>query len=344
MSGGVDSSVTVALLKKRGYDVIGITMQLLPQDLEKQSACCNLGSTNDAKRVASRLGVPHYTINSRAPFQEKVIDYFVSGYLSGYTPNPCVECNRHIKFEELKSRAREFDADYVATGHYVRRTKGKNRFYLKKAKDASKDQSYFLYMLQSEQLKSILFPLGGYLKSEIREIANGLGLVNANKPDSQEICFVSQKSYREFIKERLKDDVPAGDIVDTTGKKLGSHTGIFQYTIGQRRGLNLSSPEPLFVLKIDKNTNTVVVGKQDELKSQSVKLHTFTQVNDEPIVGKTFSIKMRYQMTPYQGRVISLEDGRAVVDLKNGQSFVTPGQSCVIYDKDRVIGGGIIEL
>jgi len=346
MSGGVDSSVTAALLKKRGYDVIGITLQLMPKEDETISSCCNLGAINDAKRVASRLGIPHYTVNSRHPFKEKVMDYFVDQYLSGYTPNPCVECNRYIKFDELLSKAKDLDADFVATGHYVRRTYSPKRgvYYLKKGIDPAKDQSYFLYMLQSRQLEKILFPLGGYIKDDIRDIARNLVLINADKPDSQEICFVGTKSYKDYIRETVDADyLKPGTIVDTSGKVLGTHSGIFQYTIGQRKGLNLGTHDALYVLKIDAKLNQVIVGAKEGLKSTLISLKQFSLVNpDEDVVGKSFQIKMRYQMTMINATVLSVEEDEAVLQLDMPHSFVALGQSCVLYRGDRVIGGGVI--
>jgi tRNA-specific 2-thiouridylase len=346
MSGGVDSSVAAAVLKKRGYDVIGITMQFLPFDPKHESACCNLGAIGDAKRVAHALGIPHYVINSRQPFQEKVMDHFVSEYLKGHTPNPCVECNRHIKFDELYQKAQELDAEYVATGHYCRKTFNAHArsYQLRTARDGHKDQSYFLYMLGSEKLKHILFPLGGYLKSEIREMARDLKFVNADKGDSQEICFVTQKSYKTFIEERADAKyLQAGNIVDLSGNVLGTHKGIYQYTIGQRKGLNLSAPYPLYVLKINPNDNTVVVGPQESLKETRLFLKQFTLVDEnEVIVGKTFGVKLRYQMSLASARIDSHGDGMAVLEMQNAQSFVPIGQSCVLYSGDRVVGGGII--
>ncbi|RAP33846.1 tRNA 2-thiouridine(34) synthase MnmA [Candidatus Marinamargulisbacteria bacterium SCGC AG-410-N11] len=348
MSGGVDSSVTAALLKKRGYDVIGITMQLLQKDSEKLSACCNLSSINDAKRVAHALKIPHYTINCRSNFQQKVIDYFINDYLLGYTPNPCVECNRYIKFDELYSKMKDLDADYVATGHYCKITSNPNktRFFLKKAKDHSKDQSYFLYMMQSSQLKSILFPLGNYLKSEIRKMAQDLKFVNANKQDSQEICFVTKGSYRQFIEDNVSaNQLRAGHITDINGKILGQHDGIHRFTIGQRRGIPIQSNVPYYVIKINAKTNTVIVGQKGDLHQSSVKLHTFTLVNhDESIIGKTFNIKSRYQMVPFKATVLDYQDNQVILKSHTPQQFVTPGQSGVLYQNDRVVGGGIIEF
>tara|TARA_A100001015_G_scaffold320915_1_gene449122 strand:- start:690 stop:1778 length:1089 start_codon:yes stop_codon:yes gene_type:complete len=346
MSGGVDSSVTAAILKERGFEVIGITMQLLPFEEQKQSACCNLGAVADARRVCQKLGIRHYVINSRDIFKEKVIDPFVNTYKQGQTPNPCVECNRFIKFDELLKRADVLDAHYIATGHYCKITKarGKDTRYIKAANDQGKDQSYFLYMLNQTTLKRLLFPLGRYTKDQIREKATALGLINANRPDSQEICFVSQKSYRNFVESRLEsNDLKPGKIQHINGDILGDHNGIHNFTIGQRKGLNISYNTPLYVLKIDDTTNTVIVGKKDALKQQTITLHTFTTVTNQPLKNTTVELKLRYLMTPIKARVVESGDGQAEIKLQASFSFITPGQSCVLYKGDRIIGGGVIK-
>jgi len=346
MSGGVDSSVTAALLKKRGYDVIGITMQLLPKADAVQSSCCNLGATNDAKRVAALLKIPHYTINSRDTFQKNVIDNFIAQYASGLTPNPCISCNRHIKFDELWSKANDLDADFIATGHYskITRSPKTGRCFLKKAKDPQKDQSYFLYMMTQETLQRTLFPLGNFYKPEIRDIARSLNLINANKPDSQDICFVAQSSYKDYVKSHIPEARRRpGKITDINGQELGNHSGIYQFTIGQRRGLNLSSPTPLYVLNIDPSSNTVTVGHRGELTRRSIHLHTVTLVDeDEPILNRSFELKLRYQMAPVWGEVTHKQGTKITLELRSDQDSVTPGQSCVMYDRDRIVGGGII--
>ncbi|MGE4170147.1 MAG: tRNA 2-thiouridine(34) synthase MnmA [Candidatus Margulisiibacteriota bacterium] len=346
MSGGVDSSVAAALLKKRGYDVIGITLQLLPKENETHGSCCNLNAIGDAKRVAYSLGIPHYTVNARETFEKNVISDFVSQYVSGYTPNPCVECNKYIKFDEMRQKALELDADFIATGHYIQRRYNpfSKSFDLKKAKDPAKDQSYFLYMLTDEQLRYTLFPLGGFLKSEIRKMAEDFKLVTAKKAESQEICFVTKDTYKNFIESRLNGEViEPGPIVDTSGKLLGMHKGIYHYTIGQRKGLGIAAPEPLFVLKINPADNSIVVGKRGDMASKTVFLRRFSQVNaSEAIIGKTFDVKTRYQMTPCQGRIVGIEGDTATLELDHAQEFISPGQSGVLYAKDRVVGGGII--
>ena len=350
MSGGVDSSVCALLLKKRGYDVIGVTMQLLPKETEHQSACCNLSSINDARRICGQLNIPHYVLNIRDQFQHHVIDYFVDTYLQGETPNPCVECNRFIKFDVLINHAKEFNADFVATGHYVRRTTSpnSNRFFLLKGKDQTKDQSYFLYMLHSEQLSKVLFPLGGYTKAQIREIALKNNLITANKKESQEICFVTKDTYRQFIEQRLEGrKIESGPIANTDGKIIGMHNGLYKYTVGQRKGLNLSSPVPLYVLSINSKNNSIIVGSKDELKKAEVKLNSFSLVNpDIDVSDSSFFIKTRYQMVPFKGFLKNYDLKTATAELiaKDPQSQLTAGQSAVLYKGDRVIGGGVISL
>ncbi|RAP26044.1 tRNA 2-thiouridine(34) synthase MnmA [Candidatus Marinamargulisbacteria bacterium SCGC AG-333-B06] len=346
MSGGIDSSVTAALLKKRGYDVIGITMQLVPKETEKQSACCNIGAINDAKRVASQLKIPHYTINIRDEFKHHVMDYFVNEYLIGHTPNPCVECNRYIKFDALEQKSKELNADYIATGHYckITSTSNKSRFYLKKAKDEKKDQSYFLYMLSQDQLKRTLFPLGNYLKSEIREMAHSFDLINAKKKESQDICFVTNGNYKSFIETMIdKQTINPGNIVDSSGTILGKHTGLYNYTIGQRRGLNIAHTSPLYVIKLNKTKNEVIVGTKDELATNQFKINTCSLVNPDKIqTNKLYSVKVRYQMIPFQCKLLTIHNDEILLEASTPLKFITPGQSCVIYDHDHVIGGGII--
>jgi len=346
MSGGIDSSVTAALLKEQGYDVIGITMQLVPKETEKQSACCNIGAITDAKRVAASLDIPHYTINIRDEFKHHVIDYFVNEYLIGNTPNPCVECNRYIKFDALEEKCKELNADYVATGHYCKITSNadKSRYFLKKAKDQKKDQSYFLYMLSQNQLKKTLFPLGNYLKSEIRDLAQKFNLINANKKESQDICFVTNGDYKSFIESAIqKQEVSSGNIVDNNGTILAQHTGLYKYTIGQRKGLNISHPEPLYVIKLNAHKNEVIVGTKDELATNSVKIQNYSLVNPDDIsLNKTYSVKVRYQMIPFQCTFESVNPQEIILKATTPLKFITPGQSCVIYDNDFVIGGGII--
>jgi len=346
MSGGVDSSVAAALLKRRGYEVIGITMQLLPKEDSKKSSCCNLGAVSDAKRVAEKLNIPHYTIDCREPFQTYVIQDFIESYAKGLTPNPCVACNRHIKFDELWKAAEDLEADFMATGHYCKITKSPKTgaYFLKKAKDPSKDQSYFLYMMSQERLSRTLFPLGNYYKPEIRQLAESLKLINANKPDSQEICFVSQKSYKDYVKARIPEErQQSGDIVNLSGEKLGVHTGIYQFTIGQRKGLNIASQTPLYVLDIDPKTNQVTVGDKGDRPSSVITLDTVTLVDEaETVMGTHYELKMRYQMKTVIGKVLNYQAGKMELSLQAPENFVSPGQSCVLYQGDRLVGGGVL--
>ncbi len=346
MSGGVDSSVVAALLKKRGYDVIGMTLQLLARDSEQASACCNLAAVHDAKRICSRLKIPHYSVNLRETFSEEIISYFVSSYQKGLTPNPCIECNRKIKFTHLYQKARELDAPFVATGHYVQITKSRKipGLRLNVAKDLGKDQSYFLYMLTESQLQHVMFPLGGYQKHQVRALAHRFGLVNADKPDSSDICFVAGKSYKDFLDEHIDlSDRKPGFIVDFSGKVLGSHSGLYGYTVGQRKGLGISSKTPLFVYKLDIASNTLVVGPADAVSHQTVTLDNLSMVNPrEPLLDRTFLLKTRYQMMPVLAKVTSTETQSMSLTLKAPQAFLSPGQSGVLYDGKRVVGGGII--
>lgn len=347
MSGGVDSSVTAALLLEQGYDVIGITMQLLPKEEERKSACCNLGAVNDAKRVANKLGIPHYTVNSRENFDTHVITDFINKYADGLTPNPCVECNRYIKFDELWLRAGELDAHYMATGHYIRNdfNEATNKHEIRAALDSKKDQSYFLYMLEQDKLKKILFPLGSLTKPEIRKMAEERELINANKPDSQDICFVSSGNYKDYVKSHIPDDKRVkGKIVNRGGDVLGEHDGIYQFTIGQRKGINVPSQVPLYVIDIDSQTNTVMVGLKGDLQHHDMRLHTFTLVDpEETVIGKPLQLKIRYQMAPVSGTITAIDGDVVSVNFEYPQEYITPGQSAVFYDGERVVGGGVIQ-
>ena len=347
MSGGVDSSVTAAILKERGFDVIGITMQLLPFEEQKKSACCNLSAVDDARRVCHQLGIPHYVINARDAFKKNVIDPFVATYVAGQTPNPCVECNRFIKFDELLSRADALDAHYIATGHYCKITKAKNRSerYIMAANDEGKDQSYFLYMIGQSTLDRLLFPLGRYTKDAIRKKATDLHLINANRSDSQEICFVSQKSYRQFVESRMDStDRQPGPIQHLNGTVLGQHTGIHNYTIGQRKGLNIAHEAPLYVHHIDSATNTVVVGESNTLTQHTLRLHTFSTVSGQPLSPQSVQVKLRYRMPAIRATITQPTTAtHATISLDSPHAFITPGQSCVINKGARILGGGIID-
>ncbi len=350
MSGGVDSSVAAALLLEAGYEVIGMTMQIwqtdLPYDLEAEGGCCSLGAVEDARSVANKLGIPYYVVNMQAPFREKVIDYFVAEYLQGRTPNPCIICNQELKFNNLLDKAKALDGNYVATGHYVRRDRdpATGRWVLRKGLDLSKDQSYALYGLTQAQLEASLFPLGDYTKKAIRQKAAELGLRVADKPDSQEICFVPDQDYRRFIDEYKPGAVRPGKIVDKSGKVLGEHTGIINYTIGQRKGLGIASSVPLFVVQIRPDANEVVVGTAAEVFADGL---VAGSINWVAIPGLTEELrveaKIRYAAPPASAIIRPLPDGRVETRFDTPQRAITPGQSVVFYQEDLVLGGGIIE-
>ena len=346
MSGGVDSSVAAALLKGRGYQVIGLTMRLYDAPEGEESGCCSPEDIYDARAVADHLGIPFYVINFKAQFKRDVMEYFVNSYLSGRTPNPCVLCNAKLKFELLLRRARELQAQYLATGHYARVEfcSARGCFVLKKARDLSRDQSYFLFTMTQEQLSRCLFPLGGLTKDEVRKMAKGLGLKVADKPDSQEVCFVPGGDYAEFIRQRLNGSIPhAGEIVDRQGNILGVHQGVYAYTVGQRRGLNIGSKERYFVLGIDAGKNRVIVGKEEELYSPSL-IASGVNWTSGPPEGKIMAeVRIRYRHRGAEAVITPQGDGKVKVDFSIPQKSITPGQAVVFYRGDEVLGGGWIE-
>lgn len=346
MSGGVDSSVAAYLLKQQGYDVIGITMQVWQENeefSEREGGCCSLSSVNDARMVADRIGIPFYVMNFKEIFKEKVIDYFIEDYLEGKTPNPCVACNRYIKFDELLRRAEGLGADYVATGHYARIYEENGRYILEKAADDHKDQTYALYNLTQEQLKKTLMPCGDYTKEEIRAIAHEIGLIVADKKDSQDICFVEDGNHGNFVYSMVPEKKNPGNFVDKNGKVLGTHKGIAYYTIGQRKGLGLALGVPVFVMGINKDRNEVIIGSDEDLMHDTLIMDEvnliLTDVLTEPV---RLMGKIRYAAKPAACTLHPLPDGRlkAVFDVK--QRAITKGQSAVFYDGLKVFGGGII--
>ncbi len=349
MSGGVDSSVAAYLLKKQGYDVIGVTMQIWDGVSEESGTCCSLSAVEDARRVASKLGIPHYVFNFKKFFDKKVIQYFISEYLEGRTPNPCIACNKHIKFGELLKRANSMDIEYVSTGHYAQivgpSKKTNNRYLLKKGKDSSKDQSYVLYNLTQEQLSKSLFPLGKLRKKKVRKIAEKIGLAVANKKDSQEICFVTDNNYSEFIQNQTKKNFKKGNIVDLQGNILGQHNGIHKYTVGQRKGIKTRSNEPLYVVKIDTINNQVIVGKEEDIYTRKLMAEDLNWISIENLE-KPMKVKakIRYRSENAVCTIsnIANKKGTVLVEFEERQRAITPGQSVVFYDKDIVVGGGII--
>ena len=344
MSGGVDSSVTAALLKDRGFEVIGITMQIWERSQDR-NGCCGIGSVEDAKKVAYKLGIPHYVLNFRDIFKEKVIANFCEEYKDGRTPNPCIRCNQYIKFDALLKKARQIGADYIATGHYARIEfeNKRKRYLLKKGIDFRKDQSYVLYVMNQEQLQHTLMPLGKFTKTQIRKIAKEKNLPVANKPESQEICFIPDNCYGEFLKEYIPEGIRPGNIINKEGKVIGEHRGITFYTIGQRKGIGIAAKEPLYVTSINQENNTLVVGEKKDLFSDELIADNLNFVYmDKLETPIKVEAKVRYLHPAAQAVVTSEGDGRAKVKFDQPQQAITPGQAAVFYNGDIVVGGGTI--
>ena len=347
MSGGVDSSVAAFLLQKESFEVIGATMKLYNNediDFVSEKTCCSLDDVLDAKSVCARLGIRHYTLNMTDDFKKEVIERFISAYQNGFTPNPCIDCNRYMKFSKMLHKAQELDIDYVATGHYARIEKQGDRYIVKKAVDLSKDQSYVLYSLTQEQLKVTKFPLGNYTKQQVREIAEKNGFVNARKHESQDICFVPDGDYSKFIEYYTGKTYPCGDFVDMNGKRLGEHKGIIRYTIGQRRGLGLALPASMYVVEKDVDNNKVILGFNDDLfkKEVNVKNISFTACDglDKP---ERLCAKIRYNQKEQPATVTQTDENHFTIVFDEPQRAITKGQAAVLYDGDTVVGGGTIE-
>jgi tRNA-uridine 2-sulfurtransferase len=349
MSGGVDSSVTAALLKEQGFEVIGITMQIwdyssfTDQHGETFGSCCSLDDVYDARRVAEGLDIPFYVVNFEKDFQREVIDRFCNDYFAGRTPNPCVLCNQVLKFELLLRKALELEADYLATGHYARILAHGDGFALHKGLDEHKDQSYFLFTLTRQQMARVLFPLGGMSKDEVRAHAARLNLRTAQKTESQDICFVPDGDYVRFLEEERGAGQLDGDIVHISGQLLGKHQGTYRYTVGQRRGLGIAWPRPLYVVRIDAEGRQVVVGEQEHLAVGEFKVYGINWLIDQPSAPLETACRIRYRHHEVAATITPLADGRAQVRFAQAQRGVTPGQAAVFYDGDRVIGGGWIE-
>jgi len=347
MSGGVDSSVAAALLAEQGHDVIGLSMQLYDQRGGEQTwgSCCTLDDLHDARRVASALGVPHYIVNFERQFRETVISNFVREYASGRTPLPCAHCNSDLKFSTLLDRARGLGAEHVATGHYARVEQAPDgRWLLKRSADPDKDQSYFLFPLTQEQLARAVFPVGNLTKPEVREQARRLGLAVADKPDSQEICFIPDDDYASFVERQDPAIARAGAIVDRNGRELGTHGGVHRFTVGQRKGLGIASTIPLYVLEIDADAGTVTVGARDALEQARLTASAVNWVSiDRPASPVRVAAQIRHRHKPSTGSVRALPDGRAEMIFDEAQPAITPGQAVVFYDTDTVVGGGWIE-
>lgn len=341
MSGGVDSSVAAYLLKEQGYHVIGVTMQIWQ---EEENGCCGLSAIEDARRVAYDLEIPHYVMNFRNEFKENVVAYFIDEYLHGRTPNPCIACNRYVKWESLLMRSREIGADYIATGHYARIDRLSNgRYSLKCSKTLAKDQTYALYNLTQEQLKHTLMPVGEYTKEEIRGIAERINLQVANKPDSQDICFVPDGDYAGFIEETLDTELPTGNFVTIDGKVLGPHKGITHYTVGQRKGLGLALGYPAFVIEIRPDTNEVVIGTNEDSMSNYVRANQLNFMSIEDLEGEMrVWAKIRYNHKGAWCTIQKTGDREVLCTFEEKQRAITPGQAVVFYDGDYVLGGGTI--
>lgn len=349
MSGGVDSSVAAALCKEQGHEVIGMTMQIwdyskfTASEGETFGTCCSLDDVHDARRVADQLGIPFYVVNFEEHFQQTVIDKFCDDYFAGRTPNPCVLCNQVLKFELLLRRARELEADWLVTGHYARLHEEGGRSYLIKGRDTNKDQSYFLFTLTQEQLRYVRFPLGGLTKDEVRDHASRFGLRVADKAESQDICFVPDGDYVRFLEEERGSGAMNGEIVHVTGEVLGQHQGTYRYTIGQRKGLGLSWPEPLYVVGIDAARKQVIVGEKQSLSAPELVVADMNWFIPAPLDSFAASCRIRYRHQEAPARIIPLDDGQVRIIFEQPQTGVTPGQAAVIYQDDRVLGGGWIQ-
>ncbi len=345
MSGGVDSSVAGYLLREQGYDVVGVTMKVWPQDCisRAEDKCCGPQAVADARNVAHSLGIPHYVVDEADQFEKLVIDYFSSEYQAGRTPNPCVMCNEKLKFGNLWNKAEALGCDFIATGHYAIIEHHGDRAVLRKGIDSGKDQSYFLFSLRQPQLRRALTPLGGMLKPAIREIARSLGLKVADKVDSQEICFVPGNDYKAFLRSHLgENEFHPGGIYDLSGNFLGAHDGIELFTVGQRKGLPGGSAQPRYVVDIDAATNQVIVGSAEDVVSEEFEIDRVNWIAEASGETLEATVKIRYSHPGTTATIRVLDNNRAQIQLHSPQKAVTPGQAAVIYDGDVVLGGGWI--
>lgn len=350
MSGGVDSSVTAALLKEEGYDVFGVTMSVWQPEKDRNDGQKGNSSVSkierDVQKACEQLGIPYYLLDLREVFKEKVVDYFIKEYEKGRTPNPCIACNRFIKFDVLLNKAFSLGASFLATGHYARlvHDQKKNLYLIKKAKDTRKDQTYFLYNLSQKELKYCLFPLGSYLKKEIKEIARRFNLEAAEKPESQEICFIDDNDYKKFLRCQQDITFKPGLFLSTSGKKLGTHEGLPFYTVGQRKGLGLAVGYPLYVVGLDYGRNAVVLGRKEEVFARGLVVSDLNFITGMGVEeGQEITIKIRYKSPETKAFFYPLSDRQGQVELKTPQKAVAPGQAAVFYEGNLLLGGGTIE-
>ena len=344
MSGGVDSSVAAFLLKQQGYDCIGCTMKLYNnEDIGvKSRTCCSLNDVNDASSVAYKLNMKYYVLNFMEDFKKQVINKFVKSYETALTPNPCIDCNRYMKFQKLYNISKNLECDYIVTGHYARIEKIKDKYYLKKAADDTKDQSYVLYNLTQEQLAHTLFPLGNFYKNEIRNIAKENGFVNASKPDSQDICFVPDGDYVKAIEKFSNKQIKEGNFIDKNGKVIGTHKGIVYYTIGQRRGLGCFQKH-VYVCKISAQDSTVMLGDEKDLYKKEFIVKDFNWIlGTPPAQNFSCSVKIRYKQKEHDADIKVIDSNKVKIIFEQPQKAITPGQAAVLYDGDIVLGGGTI--
>ena len=344
MSGGVDSSVCAILLQKQGYEVIGATMQLWESENIHDEGCGSLNSIKDAKKVCEKLGIEHYTFKFIEEFKTHVIDNFVQCYLKGITPNPCIECNKFLKFDLLYKKAQELGCEYISTGHYAKTVYSEEfkRYVIKKSNAGKKDQTYVLYNINKELVSKILFPLGQFeTKEQIRQIAKEHGLDVASKPDSQEICFIPDDDYVRFLKQNSSIPIQAGDIVYKTGEIVGKHNGLVNYTIGQRKGMGIAHPTPLYVISLDVEKNQVIVGEESDLYSSTLYANELNLLIDNIHENLKVDVKIRYSHVGSEA-IVNIDKGIAKIDFITPQKSITPGQSAVLYIGDVLIGGGKI--
>ncbi len=341
MSGGVDSSVVAALLKEQGHEVIGVTMKLWegPEGEMPETGCCTASDSEDARKVASKLDIPYYVLDYTESFSKNVVDNFIDMYAQGLTPNPCVECNRSVKFDHFLNQAKKLKCEKVATGHYAKIIKNENFYELHKADYLDKDQSYVLHMLKSDDLENILFPLGEITKPEVRQIAARLGLKTAFKKDSQDICFVGKKDYRSFVEKRI-DLTSAGEIFDVNGNKVGNHNGIHEFTVGQRKGLPGGQATPRYVTKINVQNKNVIIGEQKDLLVGSFIIEDVSIVKD--IEYDNLTVQTRYNSEDLNCKINKISDNELLVELLEPASSIAPGQFGVLFSGTKVIGGGRI--